>query len=81
VQRHIWENLRTETKGDILDIHVHCGGKTYGCMYKGWAFSALAPRPTVVYCASDLWLLMLPLYGGLELDSRQVRQNLANCKG
>jgi hypothetical protein len=21
------------------------------CMYKGWAFTALAPRPTVVYCA------------------------------
>jgi hypothetical protein len=23
----------------------------YVCMYKGWAYSALAPRPTVVYCA------------------------------
>jgi hypothetical protein len=23
----------------------------YVCMYKGWAFTALAPRPTVVYCA------------------------------
>jgi hypothetical protein len=27
----IWENLGTETKGDILDIH--CGGKTYGYLY------------------------------------------------
>jgi hypothetical protein len=24
----------------------------YVCMYKGLAHSALAPRPTVVYCAS-----------------------------
>jgi hypothetical protein len=23
----------------------------YVCMCKGWAFTALAPRPTVVYCA------------------------------
>jgi hypothetical protein len=23
----------------------------YVCMYKGWAFTALAPRPRVVYCA------------------------------
>jgi hypothetical protein len=23
----------------------------YVCMYNGWAFTALAPRPTVVYCA------------------------------
>jgi hypothetical protein len=27
MQRHIWENLGTETKGGILD--THCGGKTH----------------------------------------------------
>jgi hypothetical protein len=27
----------------------------YVYMYKGWAFSALAPRPTVVYCASPFF--------------------------
>jgi hypothetical protein len=32
-QRHIWENLGTETNGDILDMH--CGSKThsYLCCY------------------------------------------------
>jgi hypothetical protein len=25
------------------------------CMYKGWALSALAPGPTVVYCASPFF--------------------------
>jgi hypothetical protein len=29
-------------------MYVQC---MYVCMYKGWAFTALAPRPTVVYCA------------------------------
>jgi hypothetical protein len=28
------------------------------CMYKGWAFTALAPRPTVVYCARFFDLLV-----------------------
>jgi hypothetical protein len=27
MQRHIWGNLWTETKGDVLDIH--CGSKTH----------------------------------------------------
>jgi hypothetical protein len=31
--------------------HVRCYLSMYVCMYKGWAFTALAPRPTVVYCA------------------------------
>jgi hypothetical protein len=32
----------------VLSVHP---GMLYVCMYKGWAFTALAPRPTVVYCA------------------------------
>jgi hypothetical protein len=32
------------------------------CMYKGWALSALAPRPTVVYYnACYLWQVILIL--------------------
>jgi hypothetical protein len=34
------------------------------CMYKGWAFTALAPRPTVVYCAFHLRLITVLGYCG-----------------
>jgi hypothetical protein len=47
------------SKESILVLHVTLNiehqtknfNTMYVCMYKGWAFAALAPRPTVVYCA------------------------------
>jgi hypothetical protein len=32
-------------------------------MDKGWAFSALAPRPTVIYCVYD-WIMLEYKYNG-----------------
>jgi hypothetical protein len=43
------------TVDSILVPHRWCLHLMYVCMYKGWAFSALAPRPTVVYCASPFF--------------------------
>jgi hypothetical protein len=44
-------------------------------MYKGWAFLALAPRPTVVYCAyRGRWRLRV-------LDEVSVDRWLADPKG
>jgi hypothetical protein len=35
-------------------------------MYKGWAFTALAPRPTVVYCAYATTILIIVPIGALR---------------
>jgi hypothetical protein len=40
-----------QLKGNIETYEINISMYVLICMYKGWAFIALAPRPTVVYCA------------------------------